>query len=151
MMGDLLQPWHIIVLMMVFGLFFLLPYIFYILTLQRALEKCAPTSRNISPGMVWLLLIPLFNLVWHFLVVLGMAKSLENEFRRRNAPSVEPLPGQSIGIAMCVCACCCIIPILGFFAALAHFILWIIYWVKIAEFSRTLSMLPEPMSSTPTH
>jgi hypothetical protein len=143
-MGELIQPWHIAVLIMVFGLFFLLPLIFYILTLQRALEKCAPSSRSFSPEMLWLLVVPLVNLVWHFMVVIGMAKSLENEFRRRNAPGIEPLPGQSIGIAMCVCAACSIVPLLGFLAAIAYLILWIIYWVRIAEFSRVLSMLPEP-------
>jgi len=142
-MGDLLQPWHLLVLFAVFGVLFLLPKIFYILTLQRALEKCAPTSRTLSPGLTWLLLLPFFNLVWHFIVVTGMAKSLENEFRRRNLPNADPLPGQSIGLAMCICAVCCVIPILGFLAALGYLVLWVIYWIKIVEYSRTLSELPE--------
>ena len=29
-----------------------------------------------EPGMVWLMFIPLFNVVWHFIIVLNMAKSL---------------------------------------------------------------------------
>lgn len=37
--------------------------IFYLLTLMRALQKCSPQSRTMQPGMVWLLLIPLFNLI----------------------------------------------------------------------------------------
>ncbi len=32
---------------------------------------------------MWLLLIPLVNLVWHFFVVLNMAKSLGTEFQKR--------------------------------------------------------------------
>jgi hypothetical protein len=30
--------------------------------------------------MVWLLLIPAFGLLWHFVVVMYIAKSLRNEF-----------------------------------------------------------------------
>jgi hypothetical protein len=143
-MGDLLQPTHLLILMFVFSIFFLLPVIFYILTLSRALSKCSVTSITIEPGMLWLLLVPFVNLVWHFFVVIGLAKTLSNEFKMRNIPNMEPMPGQSIGIAMCVCTACGIIPVLGIFASLAGFVLWIVYWAKIAEFSRMLDQVPIP-------
>ncbi len=143
-MGDLLQPWHLLVLLVFFLPLFLLPAIFYILTLSRALTKCSAASITIEPGMLWLLLVPFVNLVWHFFVVIGMAKSLGNEFRARNISNADPEPGQSIGIAMCVCGACGIIPLLGLFAALAYLILWIVYWAKIAEFSRILDQVPFP-------
>jgi hypothetical protein len=136
-MGDFLQPWHILILLVVAG-FLLLPAIFYILTLRDAVNKCAPASRTIDPGLIWLLLVPLVNLVFHFFVVLGLAQTLRNEFNRRGIRVAEPAPGQSIGLAMCICACCGIIPLLGMLAVLAQLILWIIYWVKIAEYSRKL-------------
>ena len=138
-MGDLFQPWHLIVLLIVAGVC-IIPAIFYLLTLQNALSKCAPTSRTMEPGMVWLLLIPLFNLIWNFFVVMGLAKSLANEYARRAIPGPDPLPGQSIGIAMSVCNCCCVIPVLGALAGLAALVLWIVYWIKIAEFSRMLDV-----------
>jgi hypothetical protein len=146
-MGDLLQPWHLMVLFFVFSVFFLIPAIFYLLTLQNALNKCAPTSRAMEPGMVWLLLIPLFNLVWSFIVVMNIAKSLANEYARRGLPCPEPAPGQSIGLAMSICACCCIIPILGMLAGLANLVLWVVYWAKIAEYSRILDV---PQIAFPT-
>jgi hypothetical protein len=146
-MGDLLQPWHILLLLFVFSFFFLLPAIFYILTLQRALNKCSPTSRTLEPGMVWLYIVPVVNLVFHFFIVLGMAKSLRNEFDRRGVLIADPTPGQSVGLAMCICACCTIIPILGFLTGLAHLVLWIIYWAKIAEYSRTLDAHPQATMS----
>ena len=37
--------------------------IFYILSLQKALNRCAPENRAMEPGMVWLLLIPCVFLV----------------------------------------------------------------------------------------
>jgi len=136
-MGDLLQPWHLMVLLIV-ACFFLLPAIFYILTLTCTLNKCSSTSKALEPGMLWLLLVPFVNLVWHFFVVLGMAKSLNNEFRLRNLPLADPTPGQSIGLPMCICGACSIIPILGVVASLVFLVLWIVYWAKIAEFSRLL-------------
>jgi hypothetical protein len=137
-MGDLIQPWHMMVLLIVASFFLFVPAIFYILTLTHALNKCSPMSRTIEPGMLWLLLVPLVNLVWHFFVVLGMSKSLNNEFRLRNMPVADPTPGQSIGIPMCICGACTIIPGLGVVAWLARLVLWIVYWAKIAEFSHIL-------------
>jgi type IV pilus assembly protein PilA len=126
----------------------LLLFIFYLLTLSRALTKCSITSRTMQPGMVWLLFVPFVNLVWQFFVVTALADSLDNEFRARRIPNVEPKPGKSIGIAMCVCGVCSIIPLLGVLAFLAHLILWIIYWTKIAEFSRRLDMTPATIDAT---
>ncbi len=126
----------------------LLLFIFYILTLYRALNKCSISSRTMQPGMVWLLLVPFVNLVWQFFVVIGLADSLGNEFRARGIPNVEPKPGKSIGIAMCVCGVCAIIPLLGVLAFLVHLVLWIIYWVKIAEFSRRLDLAPATDAAT---
>jgi hypothetical protein len=116
----------------------LIPAIFYLLTLQKALNRCSPESRAMQPGMVWLMLIPLFNLVWHFFVVLNIAKSLEAEFRKRGIAS-EPNPGKTIGLVMCILACCGIIPILGILCSLGGLVCWIIYWIKIAGFSSKLA------------
>ena len=118
----------------------LIPFILFLLTLQRALERCSPECRTTSPGTVWLMLIPLFNIVWEFLLVMRIAESLENEFKKRNMPH-EPKPGQSIGLAMCILSVCGIIPILGILAGIAGFVCWILYWVKIYGFSNDLSVV----------
>jgi hypothetical protein len=118
----------------------LVPAIFYLLTLQKTLNKCAPGARTMEPGMVWLLLIPIFGIVWHFLIVTNMAKSLAAEFARRGVPSPEPTPGQPIGMAMCICICCGIIPFLGILASLAGLALGIVYWIKIAGYSKLLDV-----------
>jgi len=94
-----------------------------------------------QPGLVWLLLVPLFNIIWNFFVVLAIAKSLGNELRLRTIPSDDPEPGKSIGIAMCICGTCGIVPFLNILTGLVQFVLWIIYWAKIAEFSRRLDQV----------
>ena len=149
-MGLLFHTVHL-GLVFFFLLLFLIPVIFYLLTLQNALSKCPPVSRTMDPAMVWLLLIPLFHLIWHFFVVMALAKSIGNEYRRRGIPCPDPLPGQSIGMAMCICGCFSIIPIINFIAGPVELVLWIMYWVKIAEFSRMLDFPPAAIPAPPTY
>jgi hypothetical protein len=103
----------------------LVPTIFYLLTLQKALNRCSPECRAMNPGMVWLMLIPFFNLVWQFFVVLNMAKSLAAEFQKRGM-AVDPNPGQTLGLVMCITSLIC---------GPVYLVFWILYWVKIAEYS----------------
>jgi hypothetical protein len=149
-MGMLFHPVHLMLFFMV-GVVFLIPAIFYLLTLQNALSKCAPPSRTMEPAMVWLLLIPLFSLIWSFIVVMALAKSIGNEYRRRGIPCPDPLPGQNIGMAMCICGCCGVIPIINLLAGPAAFVLWIVYWVKIAEFSRLLDLPSAAIPAPPAY
>lgn len=116
--------------------------VFYLLTLMRALQKCAPQSRTMRPGMVWLLLIPFFNTIWSFFVVTAMSHSLANEFRLRGMVNAPPEPGELLGIAMSVCWVLGATPFLGFLGSLAGLVLMIMYWVKITEFSRMLDVPP---------
>jgi hypothetical protein len=146
-MGELLQPWHILVLLFVAGVM-MIPGIMFLLTLQNALKKCAPGARSMEPGMVWLMLIPFFNLVWAFFVVMALGKSLGNEFRRRGIPCPERNPAQPIGMALAISNCCCLVPFLNLLASLACLVLWIVYWVKIAGFSQVLDG-PQLIATTP--
>jgi len=124
-----------LVVIVFLGLFYI-PLIFYVLTLRKALSQCSPGSRTLSPGLVWLLLIPLFGLIWHFVIVVSLAKSLHNEFVKRNI-SEDQNPGLAIGLATCI------LPLLGVVPhvrglGLAALICWIVYWVKIAGYSARL-------------
>ena len=121
----------------------LIPAILYLLTLHRTLARCAPANRTMEPGMVWLTLIPLFGLVWQFIVVLRMAESLAHEFRSRSL-QVEPKPGQDLGLAYCILSVCGIIPFVGILTALAGLVCWIMYWVKIAGYSGQLGAAAYP-------
>ncbi len=112
------------------------------------LNKCSPTSRTMSPGSVWYLLVPLVGIVWNFFVVSALANSLGNEFRLRGTPTAESKPGKPVGIAMAICGALIIVPLLNIMIALPALILWIAYWVKIAGYSRQLN-LPAASSSGP--
>jgi hypothetical protein len=126
-----------IVMFLIFIIAGLIVKIFYILTLQKALSRCAPQNQAMAPGMVWLLLIPLFSIVWNFFVVLNLAKSLGQEFRTRGM-NEDAEPGKTIGLIMCICIPCSFIPYIGFLPGIAALVLWIIYWVQMAGYSRKL-------------
>jgi hypothetical protein len=133
------------IIQIVAGIMFLAIFVLYmafIAALFAALARCSIKSRTMAPGTVWFMLVPLVNLVWQFFVVFALADSLGNEFRARGITDVEPHPGRSIGIAMCVCACCGLVPFVNLLALPAHLVLLIVYWVKIAEFSRRLDIAP---------
>jgi hypothetical protein len=115
----------------------LVPAIFYLLTLQKALNRCSPDCRAMKPGMVWLMLIPLFSLVWHFFVVLNMSKSLGLEFQKRGIAE-DPNPGQTIGLVMCIGNLIC---------GPVGLICWILYWVKIAGYSSKIAEPPVPVAA----
>jgi len=127
-----------LVALLVLGGLFLVPAIFYLLTLQRALERCSVESRAMSPETVWLLLIPLFNLVWHFIVVINISRSLRNEFAKRDRAAATSDFDRALGLAMCILTIASVIPIVGFATGIAALVCWIIYWVKIAGYARML-------------
>ena len=116
----------------------LLPQIFYLINMQNTLKAVRPHNRKMEPGQVWLMLIPLFGLVWQFIMVNKMADSLKAEFAERKINVGEDRPGVNLGITYCILLCCSIIPFLGVLAALGGLVVWIIYWVKIAEFKSKL-------------
>jgi hypothetical protein len=117
--------------------------IFFILTLQKALNRCSPENRAMQPGMMWLLLIPLFNIVWIFFVVINMAKSLGAEFTKRGIVS-DPEPGKTLGLAYAILAICSVIPFVGFLAGIGCLVCFIMYWVKIAGYSKQLESTSLP-------
>lgn len=119
----------------------ILPTVFYLITLQSTLNEVSRENRRMEPGMVWLVLIPLFGIVWQFIIVNNIADSLQAEFKVRNIDVGEERPGIGIGLAYCILMCCSIIPFLGFFTSVAALVCWIIYWVKISGFKDRLRYL----------
>ncbi|MBE3102290.1 MAG: hypothetical protein IMZ47_08500 [Firmicutes bacterium] len=122
--------------------------VFYLISLRNILRKCLPDNRAISPGQVWLMLIPLFNIIWHFVIVYSIARTLEREFSAREI-TVESSPGRSIGMAMCLLIFLAIFPFqvivpylwdpyIGLFIRIGALICWIVYWVRISGFSKKL-------------
>jgi len=87
------------------------------------------------PSNVWLLLIPLFNFFWQFIVVDKIAQSITMECDKLNIPVKENKPTYKIGLAWNICTLLFFIPVLGNLAAL---VLFIAYWIKVNEYRKLI-------------
>lgn len=136
------QALGIVVMGGLFGLLIgLIVAIFFLLTLSRTLESVSPANREMEPGMVWLNLIPLFNLVWMFITVIKLGDSVAKEAAERSLDLADG--GKALGIAFAALSVASIIPVLGMLAALASLVVFIIYWVKVAGYKNELKQ-PAP-------
>ena len=115
---------------------FLVPAIFFLLTLQKTLNAISPENRMMPPSNVWLMLIPLFNIVWQFIMVDKIAQSVAAECTRLNIPTKDAKPTYNNGLAWNICNILSFIPLIGGLASLVTFIL---YWVKVNEFKNLIS------------
>ena len=136
-----LSVWHLILLIII--LILLVPLIFYLLTLQKAFYRCSTENRHLSPKLVWLMLIPVFNLYWHFVIIFKLTKSFEDEFKKREIPT-DPNPAFNLGLLLCFsCVFEAISPFIHFpieWCFLERMVCWIVYWVKIAKLSGKLAL-----------
>jgi hypothetical protein len=144
---------------------------FYPVTLHRAMNRCAPRNRTMSPALVWLAIVPILHFYWWFVIPVHLGKSLKNEFSDRDLDDGGHY-GKRIGVAA---AAACVAGIVLYWPAaivlmgipgwldmppgtwpawlaaslgalmllsmptfLASIVLWIVYWVKIAGYSRKL-------------
>jgi len=131
--------------LMIFGVlycFFLLVvlavYIMYLMSLSKLLSRCAPRNRTMEPGQVWLNLIPCFNLVWQFITVIRIAETLDREYEDRGWRAEGDF-GKGLGITYLCLNLAGIIPYIGVLFGLGALVCWIIYWVKMAGFSKRLA------------
>lgn len=127
----LFAGWHLAVWIIA-----LVVFILYLITLMNTLNAVSPQNRRLTPGLVFLLLIPLFNLVWNFIVIAKIRDSLQAEFSARNLQGQGF--GYGVGLAMCILYIVSIIPLINLLAAPAALVCWIIYWVQVAGFKAQL-------------
>ncbi len=125
---------------------YLVALIFFLITQQNTLKAIQPHNRRMQPGEVWLQLIPVFNLVWQFIVVTRISNSIRNEINDRTLHSFlgipDPVfsndmtrrPTYDIGLTFCILSLCGCIPLLGGIASLAGIVCWIVYWTQIAAY-----------------
>ena len=125
---------------------YLTTLIFFLIAQQNTLKSIRPYNRKMQPGEVWLQLIPVFNLVWQFIVVGRISDSIRNEINDRNLNSflgiADPVfandltrrPTYDIGLTFCILSLCGCIPLLGGIASFAGIVCWIIYWTQIVSY-----------------
>lgn len=111
-------------------------YSLYLLTMRNLLKAIQPHNRVVHFNDVWLLLIPIFNLVYQFMMVGYVSDSIAAEQRDRDQQEDGPSrPLYELGVWQCSLFIGSVIPIpiLKELCSLGGLIVWIIYWVKLSE------------------
>lgn len=92
-------------------------------------QRIPPQHRQMEPWQAWLLLIPLFNVVWNFFVFPKLAKSYQSYFAEQGRTDVGDC-GEKIGLWFAICYAVCVIPCVNYVAGPAALVLLIIFLVK---------------------
>jgi hypothetical protein len=121
--------------------------IFWCIEMQKALLLTSNTK--MQPQNVWLVYVPLFGLVWQFLVVAAVADSLGEEYHRRGVISREARPGYASGTNANVLLTCAVIPAFGIAIALFSNIPRIIHLTKIKNYRIELEKIIQTQMQYP--
>lgn len=118
--------------------------VFFFKNLQDLLKECDPANQQLPPANVWLMFIPLFNIVYRFIMYPKVSETLRLEFESRGVPQQgDYLKG--LGLVLSIAnAVNIILPqnIRGLLG-LGCIVVMIIYWVKAAEMKNKLRSLPK--------
>ena len=98
--------------------------------LHSALARVPPEHRTMSPGLVWLLLIPLFGIVWNFFVFLRIPESYKSYFTAQGRTDVGDC-ARGVGMWYAICGALSFVPCLSYLAGPAALVLLIIFLVKV--------------------
>ena len=116
--------------------------VLYLLTLQNTLKQVDESNRKVAPANVWLMFIPLFNLVYAFILYPQICDSIKAEYRYRGLNESGDF-GRSLGVTMPVLSLCGIVPFIGSLAGIANFIIWIVFWSKMGGYKSKLQSTPK--------
>lgn len=128
---------YVLILLVSIGV--LIMYIFYLITLSQCLKQCAPHNQRMAPGEVWMVFIPLFGIVWHFIMIGRIADSLAAEFRTRGVQPPEDRPGYQTGLTALILM---LVPFVG----IVGLVFLGIYWKKMSEYKKQLERTPVPFN-----
>jgi hypothetical protein len=118
--------------------FFVIPSVGFVIgiviciLLYNAQAALPPQFQRIPAAQIWLLLIPVFHLVWNFFVYPRVSESYRMYFNSQGRIDVGDA-GQGVGLAFSICAIFVYMPCINLCAAPATLILLIIYLVKIYD------------------
>lgn len=105
-----------------------------------ALQAVPREHRKLDPGLVWLLLIPCWSVIWAFFVYPPAARSFAAAFAARGV-TTEGDAGESIGLWLAISGVACFVPIVNWIAGPACLVLMIIYLIKIRALKQKLLAL----------
>jgi hypothetical protein len=115
----------------------LIAFSFYIHAISKTLAAIDPAYRSQSPHMAWLLLIPIFNVIWFFFLLKAIREGFEQMLLHHQIE--KPIDtGYSYGIGMGCCWAASFVPGLFFIALLPMFVFSMLHWTKLNQARRQI-------------
>ena len=108
--------------------------------LYMCFNRIPPEHRKMQPGFVWLLLIPVFGLIWNFFIYLRLPESFQSYFSAQGRTDVGDC-GRGVGLWYAICAAAAFVPCVNYVAAPAALVLVIIFLVKAFDLR---GQIPQP-------
>lgn len=100
------------------------------------LKEVPEEDRVMTPGQVWLLLIPFFNFYWNFRVYMyDVPQSFKNYFQRQGKERNEEVGdcGKTMGMWLCICTLSSLVPFVGSIVGMGTLVFLILWMLKIHE------------------
>ena len=105
--------------------------------LYKVFNRVPVQYRVMEPGLVWLLIIPCFNLVWNFFVFIRLSRSLKRYFNSVGNQTVGDC-GEGMGLGYSICEVARLIPCVGIMVWVVALVLVILYLVKVNQLSELI-------------
>lgn len=133
---DSFSAFHWLIVLFIVALIYV-PTIFYVLSIQRSLAAVDEDKRPIAPGLAWLYLIPIFNVIWIYFLVVYISRGYEKmqEAGRLQRPVTG---GFGVGIAFAICASLSLVPFINVLTIIPMLVLWILHWVQISQAAKAV-------------
>ena len=115
----------------------------FLATAVRVLTRVEPENRRMEPGLVWLNLIPFFNLIWMVVTIERVGESIRNEFMARGRHKKSESYGKTSGLA-CMILWGISLPF-AMFGTPCVLVFWffaciygVVYWVQLSGYAGRL-------------
>ena len=108
--------------------------VLFLLNLQNLMKSIKEENRDVSPGKVWLMLIPIFSAIYAFILYPKISSSIKKELESRG---MEGDGAKQVGLAAAITSAISLIPIGSqSLISLLSLIALIIWWVKTAQYKK---------------
>ncbi len=114
-------------------------FAFYFKTMIDVMTLVRPKNRETGVGNIMFNVIPLFNLIYGFIVYPKICDSIAKEYRQLGLPGDKDF-GKNTVIAMQILMITMMIPVLNALAIIPLLIVAILFWVKIDGYKKKLEL-----------
>ena len=120
-----------------FTVIWLVIHIFVCWLLYGMFDRIPRRLRLMDAGLVWLLLIPCFHIIWNFFVYPKLSRSYKAYFDSINDTTVGDC-GEKIGLFYAIAVVCAFLPCINYIAGPTALVLLIVYLIKAHELKQRI-------------